>query len=186
MAGRKKVRVYRRIAIDSSEAYRRVEAAEFQEVLGPLEPVRHGELRGSPYSIAAIRGRLSTELASSGGRPARQRVVTIKKIPLTEAESVALKQITHAVRTHGVNATTGQVAGVLLHQSMSEVLAGTTPASPSSTSPPAHSLAELKRQLEEVVLAAANATEQLEHLRPVALELLEKMKAGRGVEDEAL
>jgi hypothetical protein len=46
-------------------------------------------------------------------------------------------------------------------------------------------IAQLEQTFDRILAAAASAKEELERLRPVSRELLEKMKAGRGIESDS-
>ena len=167
--------IHRKIK-DESQTLRRVSAEEFQNALGLSEPSRL-KAHGSPYSVAALRQRLADELGSTGGRPTRREAAVAKRIPLTASEWNMLEEITRLVRLEGLGATPGQVAGVLLHQSMTEVMTRLSRLKTSvSTTVP--SAPDLNVQLEEVLAAAASAGEQLAQLRPVAAELLQRIRRG--------
>ena len=174
---------------DQSPTFERVELDDVEEGLGATREAKAvGTPGGSPFSLWALRSRLLTDVISTGGRPGRKEAVARKKIPMTEAEWALLDEITAVLNRRGGNATPGQVAGILLHQSMTEVLQRldkVAPAKPTD-SPSAQKLT--KKQLEEKVdsifSAAASAQEHLQELRPVALELLRRMKGGEGAETD--
>lgn len=184
----KKKRVYERL-IDQSEAFERVDVREVEEALGAhAEPAADMGQGGSPFSLLTLRSRLLTELVSTGGRPGRKEAIVRKKIPLTETEWKILDQITDLLKGRGVNATSGQVAGILLHQSMTEVLERLEKVTP-SRDVNANSTKDLsEKQLEETVetifAAAASAEAHLGQLRPVAMELLRRMRLGKGSESD--
>lgn len=183
-----KSHVYERLE-DQSDTFERVEHAEIEEALGAeADSVRRGE-PGSPFSLGAIRSKLLGELVSTGGRRGRKQAFSRKKVPLTEREWRVLDEITSLVKSQGVNATPGQVAGVLLHQSMTEVLLRLDRVSPSReterASPSELTNGELEETLETILAAAASAEVYLEQLRPVAKELLRRMRAGKGAEGDA-
>jgi len=172
---------------DQSETFDRIEPETIEHALNAkASSVRVGEA-GSPFSLGAIRSRLLGELVSTGGRRGRKEAFSLKKIPLTEREWKILDEITALVKSRGVNATPGQVAGILLHQSMTEVLLRLDRVTPSerggnTISPSKLTDGELEETLETILAAAASAEVYLEQLRPVAKELLRRMREGKGTE----
>ena len=179
MARRSKV--YRKIT-DSATAYTRVEAKDLVSALGAhsVGPAPKAAVRYP--SLAGLKLQLSAELVSEGGRPRRAGATVTRRVPLTAAEARSLDSLTAEVRQSGLNVTSGQVAGVLLRERLDCVYGRTTPSAPQSGAP-VDAIAELEQTFERILAAAASAKEELEMLRPVAQELLEKMKAGRGIED---
>lgn len=176
-----KKRVFERVS-DTSPTFRRLDSADIEDALGATAVARKA-VSGNPLSLTALRSKLLAELVSSGGRPSRREVVSRKKIPLTESEWKSLDDISRLLKRRGVNASSGQVAGVLLHHSISEVIGQLD--DPTFTKA-AHvsqvSDDELENTLEGILDAAASAEVHLEQLRPIALELLRRMRAGRGAE----
>jgi hypothetical protein len=172
---------------DQSPTFERVEPDDIEQVLGATKDA--GAARksaGSPFSLWALRSRLLTDVVSTGGRPGRKEAVARKKIPMTDAEWALLDEITRVVNRRGGKATPGQVAGILLHQSMTEVLQrleSVAPAKPVD-SPSAQALtnSELEEKVDSILAAAASAEVHLEQLRPVALELLRRMRSGDGAQ----
>lgn len=179
---KKKNIVYERVE-DRSATLERVDPRELGSVMG-AEEFAIGSAARSPFSLWALRSRLLSEVVSTGGRPAR-RAAALRKIPVTDAEWTALDGIVSLLKQEGVNATTGQVAGVLLHQSLAQVLRrleSVTPATtPAADASKVMTNADLEDTLETVLAAAAKAKVHLDELRPVALELLRQMRD----EDEA-
>lgn len=176
----KKNLVYERVE-DESATLERVDPRELVEALGAEEFATSGAAK-SPFSMWAVRSRLLSEIVSTGGRPAR-REASLKKIAVTDAEWAALDGIAMLLRRQGVNASAGQVAGVLLHQSLAEVmrrLDSIAPSADSETSATVMTNADLEETLESVLAAAAKAKVHLEELRPVALELLRQMRDDDG------
>ncbi len=180
----KKNIVYERIE-DESKTFDRVDPRELANALG-AEEIGESAGSGSPFSVWALRSRLLSELVSTGGRPSR-RQATSRKVSMTESEWVALDQITSLLKHQGVTATPGQVAGLLLHQSLTEVLQRMEQITPSrelKTNPVTRLTdTKLEETLENVLAAAASAEVQLEQLRPVALELLKRMREEKGEQD---
>jgi hypothetical protein len=177
----KKNLVYDRVE-DQGKTLDRVDPSELAQALG-AEEVASGEQGGSPFSVWALRSRLLSEVVSTGGRPGR-REASLRKIPVTDAEWAALDQIARLLKREGINPTPGQVAGLLLHQSLAEVLRrldSVTPSIGSNSSTKPLSNADLEETLENVLAAAAKAEVHLEELRPVALELLRRMRDDDGV-----
>lgn len=173
---------YERIE-DESETYERVEPEEVARALGAkVSSVRLGK-HGSPFALGAIRSRLFRELVSTGGRRGRKETFSHKKIPLTAREWRMLDEITALVKSRGVNATPGQVGGVLLNQSMAEVLSrlGRVTASDGAEaiSPGKLTDRELEEALERIFAAANSAEVYLGQLRPVATELLRRMREAK-------
>ena len=171
---------YERIK-DQSESLDRVDPMELPRALG-AERFASGNATGSPFSMLALRSRLISDIVSTGGRPAR-REASLRKIPVTDAEWTALDEVAGLLRQQGVKATPGQVAGLLVNQSLAEVLRrldSVLPASGSVGAPaPAVSNADLEETLENILATAAKAEVHLEELRPVALELLRRMRGAK-------
>jgi hypothetical protein len=172
---------------DQSPTFERVESDEIEHALGATGDARTASLSaGSPFSLWALRSRLLTDVISTGGRPARKEAVARKKIPMTEAEWALLDEITRVLNRRGGKATPGQVAGILLHQSMVEVLQRLDKVAPAtaadSLSAKRLTNSELEERVDSILAAAASAEVHLEQLRPVALELLRRMRSGEGAE----
>jgi hypothetical protein len=180
----KKNKTFERLE-DRSHAFERIDPAEIEEALGAKIDARaDGHGAGSPFSLWALRSRLMTDLISTGGRPGRKEAVA-RKIPMTEAEWALLDEITRVVNRRGGKATPGQVAGILLHQSMTEVLRRLSQVAPTIVDArTAKRLTnnELEEKLDNILDAAASAEVHLEELRPIALELLRRMRSGQGAE----
>lgn len=183
----KKNHVYERLE-DQSATFDRIDTNEIEDGLGARADSTLQTSHGSPFSLWTLRSRLMTDLVSTGGRPGRREAVSRKKIALTEREWKLLDEITNLVKSRGVNATPGQVAGLLLSQSMAEVLSRLDKVTPIRTidKDSAKNLTEceLEETVENILAAAASAEVHLEQLRPVALELLRRMQAGKGVEGD--
>jgi hypothetical protein len=182
----KKNPVFERLE-DQSPTLERVEPHDIDQPLGATRVARTpGTRTGSPFSLWALRSRLMTDVVSTGGRPGRKEAVARKKIPMTEAEWALLDEITRVVNRRGGKATPGQVAGILLHQSMTEVLQRLDRVAPAKPvdSPSAEKLtdSELEEKVDSILAAAASAEVHLEQLRPVALELLRRMRSSEGAE----
>lgn len=171
-------RTFKRL-VDESDTYRRVDPAEVADALG-AESVASRRSGGSPFSVQALRTRLMTDLVSCGGRPGR-REAAIRKIPLTDTEWELLDDIAALIRSKGINTTPGQVAGVLLNQSMAEVLLRLDHERSTEEGPQLErnnlTDAEIEQTIEETLAAAASAEVHLGQLKPVAIELLRRMRA---------
>ena len=182
----KKARVYDRIQ-DETPAYERIPIDEVEQGLGGVADASQRSRAGSPFALAAIHKRLSKELVSTGGRPTRKQVSAVKKIPVTSAEWKVLSEITKLIRRQGkIKATPSQVAGILLHQSLAEVMARLEGSFHNDIRVERNvaSDEDLEDKVEKILAAAASAEEHLEQLRPVARELLREMRAGRGLETD--
>jgi hypothetical protein len=176
---------YERIE-DESAAFEKVDSREIESTLGANVQGFSVHRKGSPFAIAALRGSLFSELVSTGGRPGRREATETKKVPLTEFEWRTLDTITELIRGCGTKATSSQVAGLLLKKSMAEVMLQLEKVSPPSRLD-AQMLQKipdnvLAKRVEEILAAAASAEVHLESLRPVAEELLRRMRSGKGVE----
>jgi hypothetical protein len=172
---------------DTSRTYERIGPEEVSRSLGAKADDKALGGGGSPFSFWALRTRLLSDLVSTGGRPGRKEAVARKKIPMTESEWALLDEITRVLNVRGVKASAGQVAGILLNQSMTEVLRRLDRVAPKSVgfdSPQQLSEAELEEKVETILAAAASAQENLQRLRPVALELLRRMSSNDGSEDD--
>ena len=183
MAKRKKI--YERLE-DRSATLESVDANKLALALGAEETGSVGRI-GSAFSVWALRSRLLSDIVSTGGRPGR-REASLRKIPLTDAEWAALDEVTQLLKHEGVSATPGQVAGLLLHQSLAEVLRRLDRVTPSpsvdATSAKQMTTEDLEETLESVFAAAASAKVHLDELRPVALELLRRMRDSQGAESD--
>ena len=83
---------------------------ELQEQLS--EPQR-------PEAIAALRQELVRQIRSTGGRPGLEGATYRQKVPMQAEDRQRLFTITQAIRARErVQPTPGQVASVLLHQSL--------------------------------------------------------------------
>ena len=172
---------------DQSSTYERVEPHDIEELLGAKSETRvAGRRAGSPFSLWALRSRLLSEVISTGGRPGRKEAVIRKKIPMTQAEWALLDEVTGVLNEQGGKATPGHVAGILLHQSMAEVLKRLDCVAPAkltdSTSAQHLTNSELEEKVDGILAAAASAQVGLQRLKPVALELLRRMNRGEGAE----
>jgi hypothetical protein len=172
---------------DESEAFAQVSPIELEQGLSPIDEVARNVGGGSPYTVAALRSRLAAELTSTGGRPTRREAAIARRIPLTSTEWNTLEEITRAIREQGMGVTSGQVAGVLLNQAMSEVLTRIS-RTKKSEQKSARRLSQdrgFEDSLEFVLAAAASAEDQLEQLVPIARELLLRVRSGKpGVEQD--
>lgn len=182
---KKKQQIFARL-IDDSPTLERIEASELEQSLGANVEHSENASAGSPFSLAALRSRLLSDLVSTGGRPGRKEAVLRKKIALTETEWKILDQITELINSRGVNATSGQIAGVLLHQSITEVLHRlekvAPPSSVSATAISTISDQDLEETVDDILTAAASAEAHLGQLKPVALELLRRMRERKKAE----
>jgi len=182
----KKKNEFERIS-DSSPTYERIGIDEVSRALGADADNKGPAHRGSPFAFWALRSRLLSDVVSTGGRPGRKEAVTRKKVPMTEAEWKLLDEITRILNVRGVKATPGQVAGILLNQSITEVLKRldrVAPAAKAGSGPARLSDAELEEKVESILAAAASAESHLHELRPVALELLRRMSNDQSESDE--
>ena len=173
--------VYRKVE-DEGPTLERVDFRELMEALGAQDVAISSAVK-SPFSLWALRARLLSEIVSTGGRPAR-RDASLRKVPVTDAEWAALDGIATLLKQQGVSTTPGQVAGVLVHQSLAQVLRRLDSVSPSAASDKRSETvmtnADLEETLESILAAAAKAKVHLEELRPVALELLRQMRDDDG------
>jgi hypothetical protein len=177
----KQIKTYRKIK-DSSATYELIGQHELESGLGvraggaaaPQSAVRYP-------SLAVLRKQLQGELVSDGGRPRRAGTVVTRRVPMTEAEARSLDSLTDDLRESGLTVTTGQVAGVLLRERLGAAY-GEAPAKGETDA--GHVISQMEEVFDRILAAAASAKEELEALRPVAEELIERMKAGRGIESD--
>ncbi|MDZ4783463.1 MAG: hypothetical protein SGJ19_24720 [Planctomycetia bacterium] len=177
----KQSKTYRKIK-DSSPTYERIDHRELESALGvraggaaaPKSAIRYP-------SLAVLQRQLREELVSEGGRPRRAGAVVTRRVPMTESEARSLDSLTDEVRQGGLAVTTGQVAGVLLRERLGSAYGE---ASLDSASDTGQVISQIEDALERILAAAASAKEELEALKPVAKELLERMKAGKGIESD--
>jgi hypothetical protein len=182
----KKKNKFERIA-DNSPTYERIGAEEISRALGADSDGKVPARGGSPFAFWALRSRLLSDVVSTGGRPGRKEAVTRKKVPMTEAEWKLLDEITRILNMRGVKATAGQVAGILLNQSITEVLKRLDRVAPMTRAGSGRarlSETELEEKVESILAAAASAESHLQELRPVALELLRRMSDDQAESDE--
>jgi hypothetical protein len=165
--------------VNSSPTYDRIGVGQVSEALGAQHERGTRRRPASPFSLWALRSRLLSDVVSTGGRPGRKEAVTRKKIPMTETEWHLLDEITRIPNIRGVKATSGQVAGILLNQSMTEVLKRLDRVAPAKVTGSGPTLqpseSELEERVESILAAAASAQSHLQELRPIALELLRRM-----------
>ena len=170
---------------DTSRALRRIK--DISTSLEQLDPSRIGEALGakpsgtqtsaggSPIGFYALRERLLSELVSSGGRPGRRGVVQRRKIPVTEEEWNTLKEVAEMMKTAGVNAAAGQIAGVLLRQGIEQLQRERD----EITEAEAGDEGALDARVDRLMKAAASSGECPPGLRSVARELLLRMESAR-------
>lgn len=174
----KQNKTYRKIK-DSSPTYDRVGHHELQSALGVRAAGKAAPKSAIRYpSLSVLRRQLQGELVSAGGRPRRAGTVVTRRVPMTEAEARSLDSLTDDLRESGLTVTTGQVAGVLLRERLGTAY-GEAPAPNEADA--GHVISQMEEVFDRILAAAASAKEELEALRPLAKELLERMKAGRGV-----
>lgn len=177
----KQNKTYRKIK-DSSLTYESVGHHELAAALGARAGSAAGPKSAARYpSLAVLRKQLQGELVSEGGRPRRAGTVVTRRVPMTEDEARSLDSLTDDLRESGLAVTTGQVAGVLLRERLGAAY-GEAPADDEADA--GHVISQMEDVFDRIIAAAASAKEELEALRPVAKELLERMKAGRGIESD--
>ena len=177
----KQSKTHRKIK-DSSATYERVGQHELESALGVRAAGEAAPKSAIRYpSLAVLRRQLQEELVSEGGRPRRAGTVVTRRVPMTEAEAHSLDSLTNDLRESGLAVTTGQVAGVLLRERL-----GATYGEASADDEPdaGHVISQMEDVFDRIIAAATTAKEELEALKPVAKELLERMKAGRGIESD--
>lgn len=177
----KQNQTYRRIK-DTSPTFERIGHHELKSALGAQavgKAAPKSAIRSS--SFAVLRSQLQGELVSEGGRPRRAGTVVTRRVPMTKAEAHSLDSLTSDLRESGLTVTTGQVAGVLLRERL-----GSTYGAVSANEEPdaGRVISQMEDVFDRIMAAAASAKEELEALKPVAKELLERMKAGRGIESD--
>lgn len=180
---KRRIKTYERIE-DIGPTFDRVSVEDVQRGLGAVAEPAERNAEGSPIAVAALGRRLATDLVSKGGRPSRKEAVTVKKIPVTAKESLILDELAELIRRDGrLKVTPAQVAAQLLHDSLRQ-FDRIEQRSGLDGSGRDRSVSEDEAMLEEILAAAASATRQLEQLRPVARELLKRMRAGKGIETD--
>ena len=116
-----------------------------------------------PITFAGIFHSAVKGIKSTGGRPGRISDTSRKKIPISEIEWKDLEKISVTLRKLGANVSTGQVAGLLIE----------------------NSLAQIKPTLEAInteytrLQVAANAKTELKSLEPIARMLEEELMKKR-------
>ena len=175
-------KTYERIE-DTGSTLPRIDVENVLRALGAVDVSSKCDSRTNRFSIHAVRKRLLEEIVSTGGRPARRDVSTRRKIPLTDTEWNALQNVATLLATDGIRTTAGQVAGVLVRQSIVQLFSSMTSESELVKEGDAIYASD-ESQVENILAAAASAGEHIERLRPVALELLRRMRQGRGVESD--
>lgn len=101
----------------------RLASADVAAALGAdtLSLTPTAEKGANPISFFTIRGRLSEELSSSGGRPGRKGANGRHKIPLTDQEWNDLKSLAESMEKDGLKTTPGQVAGVIISDALRRI-----------------------------------------------------------------
>ncbi len=160
---------------DTSTSLEHLDPSRIREALGAEPSGTHTSSGGSPIGFYALRERLLSELVSSGGRPGRREVVQRRKIPMTEEEWNTLKEVAEMMKTAGVNAAPGQVAGVLLRQGIEQLQRERD----EITEAEARDEGALDARVDRLMKAAASSGECPPGLKSVARELLRRMESAR-------
>ncbi len=164
---------------DTSLALDRLEPDEIGKELG-ADQVGESTSGANPVAFYALREHLVSELVSTGGRPGRRQVTRRRKIPLTEEEWNKLKEVAEVMKTVGVNAAPGQVAGALLRQGIEQLDRERDESVQADTQDDA----ALDERVDRLMKAAASSGECPPGLRPVARELLRRMVSSSESEGE--
>jgi hypothetical protein len=108
----------RRIEV-SGKPQRRIEPEAFAAALG-AEPIGEAHTPNlDPLSLATLGNELIKRLRSSGGRPALADATEICRVPLSVEDLESLEKITEQIaQATGTKPSPGQVASVLVHQSL--------------------------------------------------------------------
>jgi ribonuclease HII len=75
-----------------------------------------------PATFTSVLQSAVKSIQSKGGRPGRVEETLRKKIPLTEIEWQNLEVVTHTFQQLGVSISTGQVASLLINDSLQKLL----------------------------------------------------------------
>ncbi|HEY7427282.1 MAG TPA: hypothetical protein VH682_23815 [Gemmataceae bacterium] len=106
---------------DSGPALPRIDADRIQEALGAEAAAERLKEALAPVTLFALREELVKRLQSSGGRPALAGVTRRAKVPLSDKEWLQLEELAAAISSPGFAPSAGQVASVLLTQSLHAV-----------------------------------------------------------------
>lgn len=101
----------------------KVDATLVAERLGAQQSLTpEVEHRGGMPALLALRQELARRLISTGGRPGLAGTERRQKIPLADADWEALEELARGISDEQLNPTPGQVASVLLHNALQEIL----------------------------------------------------------------
>jgi hypothetical protein len=124
---------------------------------GRLAPTDARASATTSTPLLSLRQKLAAGLKSTGGRPALEGADRRQKIPMADADWVAVEQIARAFQAEGVHATPGQVAAQLLHDAVGRIVHGDTYRDDSARPPRVLPLAETVAARKRVEAAAAHA-----------------------------
>lgn len=102
----------------TSKRAKRIDPARVASALGAEPAGAEISLKGSPLSLFGLRQELARRLTSTGGRPSLEGTTRRQKIPMHDADWERCEELAERVADQEIRPTAGQVAGILLHQSL--------------------------------------------------------------------
>ena len=112
----------RQPAIRSTTARARRIAFDLGKALGGAFVGRLPRGQASPVALLAVRAELARFLRSTGGRPSLEGTTRRQKIPLADADWADLQDLAAQLGTTAPRATAGQVASVILHRGLRDLM----------------------------------------------------------------
>jgi hypothetical protein len=102
--------------------FKRIDRKLVAERLGAQRVAVVAELRGGAAALFALREELARRLVSTGGRPCLEGTARRQKIPLSEEDWRALEELAAGLSDKELRPTAGQVASVLLHHALEDIV----------------------------------------------------------------
>jgi hypothetical protein len=103
------------------ERFDRIDPAAVAEKLAATK-IGVAELRGGAAALFALRDELARRIRSTGGRPCLDGTERRQKIPLSEEDWTALAELAAGLSDKELRPTAGQVASVLLHHALEDIV----------------------------------------------------------------
>ena len=112
----------RQPAIRSTTARARRIAVDLGKAFGGVFVGRLPRGQAGPVALLAVRTELARFLRSTGGRPSLEGTTRRQKIPLADADWADLQDLAAQLGTTAPRATAGQVASVILHRGLRDLM----------------------------------------------------------------
>ena len=104
------------------ERFDRIDPALVADKLAAARIAAGAELRGGAAALFALRDELSRRIRSTGGRPCLEGTGRRQKIPLSDEDWTALEELAAGLSDEDLRPTAGQVASVLLHHALADIV----------------------------------------------------------------